>query len=287
MNFQWKLHLGPAHVAIERMKLHFQRPHYDPREAWFMAPTQRYFSDLHETLTTKEDLQYIENYLFDTGAGLKNFGRFDEWVEWFLFLLPYLLEHILEGNLLCLTINYFLNMYPDEVTEEYAGFREDVLLTLPHAIMATALWEGNDLAKNPQWNYAWEGKAYSPLFATMFFCLKYLKADEIGSWVTSLTSTNGDLWKNLIFQWMKGLKTLAHLAEHPQELPGFTNMEHWHATGSVELLLNAAGINWNESYLVFTGTTSKKTLSDYVPTENIATFWSAVEKHWPPDTKLG
>src|SRR4051812_13409560 len=100
MNFQWKPHQGPDPDALERLKQNFKKPSTDPHEAWFNAPLPRYYSGLLEALTTAPDLSYVERYLFDVSAGLRNFGRREEWVEWFLFLLPYLANHARRYDLL-------------------------------------------------------------------------------------------------------------------------------------------------------------------------------------------
>jgi hypothetical protein len=132
MSFQWIPYQGMNPAAIERMKQHFKKPDYDPPEAWFMSMEQGYHRGLSEAVMNLNDkgwLDVLGRFLFDTGGGIKNFGRFKEWVDWYQFLLPYILENILDngkgmdGGLPELTINYFINLYPTEIIEEYPGFR--------------------------------------------------------------------------------------------------------------------------------------------------------------------
>jgi hypothetical protein len=279
MRFQWIPHRGANRAAIKRMKQHFVRPRNDPHEAWFNTSVQRYYHGLLEALTTKPDLSYIEEFLFDVGGGIKNFGRFEEWVEWFQYLFPYLLEHILEGRLLALSIDFFLNLYPERLIAEYPGFREEVLLTLPQSIMEGQLWQGQDLSKQHRWFAGPDDNWPSPLYSTMFFCIKYLRHDEIRTWITSIASIQGELWQIEISRWLTGASRFLHYVRHAQEIPETdANLDNY-ILGTLEYPLEAAGISWDGSHLVFCGQNASKSLSDYWPQDNIETFWNEIQKY--------
>ncbi len=285
MEFRWIPRRGIDLDAVERMKQHFREPSEPPREAWFMNPlNQRYFPGLSEVITDKLDTGYIEEYLFDTGGGIKNFGRYEEWVVWFQYLLPHLLTHILEEAFIPLTINYFLNVYPGDISEEYPGFREDVLLTLPQAIMQREVWNGQDLSKEHRWYNEWEGYWTCPLYATMFFCLKYLTPAEIPSWVASIAEIEGSMWRQQIRKWLKGASEFFQYVEPVEKIsaakPTTSSLvERNRQEDSVNAYLEAAGINWHNSMLVFQGHYSSNNIWDYLSKENVDTFWREVKKY--------
>jgi hypothetical protein len=282
MEFRWIPGRRIDMYAVERMKQHFPVPSEPPRMAWFMDPrNQGYFPGLIEAITDKLDTGYIEEFLSDTGGGIRSFGRYEEWVVWFQCLLPYLFTHILEEGMLPLTINYFLNIYPGDILEEYPGFRDDVILTLPHAIMQSEAWDGQDLSKKFRWYDEWEGYWTCPLYATMFFCLKYLKPAEIPSWVASIVAITGDFWREQINKWLLGAERFFRYIDHPEELLKSDSLQKdYHATsGSIAVLLAAAGIDWGYSDLVFTGHRTSKNIWDYLPEANVKIFWSEVKKY--------
>lgn len=266
MNFQWIANQGPDLQAIERMKRHFMKPASEPPEAWFMSKSQRYYAGLLEAVTTVPDLAYIDRYLFEVGAGLKNFDRLEEWVEWFLFLLPYLVEHILERELLCHTINYFLNLYPHDISEEYSGFREDVLQTIGQAIMSEAIW------RERKYNERYSGE---PLYATVFFCLKYLQPDEVKAWATSIGTIQDELWRASVSKLLRGLKRFLYLVQHPGDVPVPLEAPKKRDMDTLEHRLVVAGINWPDSHGVFARPYSS--LPDYLPSPNLVAFWNGIE----------
>jgi len=271
--------------AVERIKQHFPVPSEPPREAWFMDPTkQGYYTGLLEAIAGDEtDIRYIERYLFDTG-GIKNFGRYKEWVVWFQCLLPHLFAHILKEGLLPLTINYFLNVYPGQIPDEYDGFRDDVLRTLPQVIMESEVWDGQDLSKKFWWYDEWEGYWTCPLYATMFFCLKYLTPAEISSWVASIAEIDAAFWREQIHKWLKGANEFFKYVEPLEKVstvPSITNEPtvRNREEDSVAKYLEVAGINWHNSMLVFEGHYSSNNIWDYLSKENAETLWSEVKKY--------
>src|SRR6185369_773900 len=105
MDFKWNPGIGIDRNAIERMKQHFPRPEEPPAEAWFMGEKQGYWTQLVEKPVSELETVILEHYLADTGSGIKNFSRREDWVRWFHYLLPRLLDRIYDGALLDLTID--------------------------------------------------------------------------------------------------------------------------------------------------------------------------------------
>src|SRR5438128_1576520 len=109
MDFRWIPGQGIDLAAVERMKQHFPKPNELSYAAWFMGEIH-YINWLTDLTVEQYDVSDLEFYLFDTGGGIKNFGRFEEWVSWFQYLLPHLSLRIMDGNLLCHTLTYFINL---------------------------------------------------------------------------------------------------------------------------------------------------------------------------------
>src|SRR5262249_19662152 len=146
MAFEWIPGRGMDSAAIERMKAHFSKPTKPSYEAWFISGEINYW-----WFDANESSRDLAHYLFDNGGGIMNFGRREEWVIWFQYLLPYLLPRFDEENLLALMMNYAFNLYPDGLIEEYPGFRDDILATLGQAIMSPELWQDGEITKSPRW----------------------------------------------------------------------------------------------------------------------------------------
>jgi hypothetical protein len=143
MDFKWMPGRAVDRDAVERMKGHFQKPSEAPPEAWFNTRNQQYFTQLLDTPVSQLSSDDIVDYLHDTGGGIGNFGLLEIWADWFKYLLPYILLRIGKEEFLTLTIDYFLNLYPEGIPEVYSGFRVDVLLTVPQAMMSAEYWTGS------------------------------------------------------------------------------------------------------------------------------------------------
>jgi hypothetical protein len=104
MHFEWIPGQGMHLDALERMKQHFPRPIEAPPIAWFMSPVQKYFSELLKYQPNELPCFLLENYLDDTGTGIRNFGRYEIWVQWYQYLLPYALPRFQEDSILELLI---------------------------------------------------------------------------------------------------------------------------------------------------------------------------------------
>lgn len=279
MQFRWTPSEPLSADAIARMKAHFHKPESDPPEPWFMSAKQRYFSGLQEALTNHPaDTYYVQDFLHDVGGGIRIFGRRQEWVDWYLFLLPFLLERIFEDELLLLTLNYFFNLYPHVIVEEYSGFRDDVLVTLGRCIMNPFLWENGDLDTQHWWFDEWAGYWVPSLNASMMFGMKYLTDEEIPEWIASIGSIQGDHWLASIRSWTRGLKQMESFMLHPDTLPDAR--DEWEARlEGIERYLNAANIDWNGVYLIFQREDAIETFDIFISQAKRNTFWREVAKY--------
>jgi len=51
-----------------------------------------------------------------------------------------------------------------------------------------------------------EWYSVAPLYATLFFCLKYLPPDEVKAWATSIGTIQDELWRASVSKLWRGLK---------------------------------------------------------------------------------
>lgn len=304
MTFEWIPGQGINQDALARMKEHFHKPEKPPYEAWFMSGIN-YHTFFLEQAPEELDLTVVERCLDDYCSGIKCFGRFEEWVLWYQYLLPLILPRFVENvDLLLTLINYFINLYtkgvvrtdihvseerqrelarPDYepgIFEEYLGFRDDILSTLPQVIMEGILWQNGDLSKNYQWRY-WT----DPLYASLFFCLMYLTPEEISTWVASIAAIDGELWRDLIKEWLAGLRRFFQFVTNPAsiQLEDIPEQDRYEWEPGREITLNnyleLANIGWAGSWTVLNGSYVSRDLNDYIPAVNIETFWREVAKY--------
>lgn len=316
MKFEWVPGQGIRQDALERMKEHFHKPEKPPYEAWFMGGEINYHTFFLEQTPAEWDLKTVQRCLEDMGSGVRNFGRRDIWVAWYQHLLPLLLPRFDENdNLLHTLINYFINLYTRGVIrldshlseetqrelayveyaggifEEYPGFREDVLNTLPLAMMESALWENGDLSQEYKWYIKeWEslhGVRYwtCPLYSSLFFCLMYLTPEEIVTWVASIAAIKGEVWAILIKDWLADARRFFQFVAHPETIRSEDIPEQyryrWEPGEKITLqnYLEIAGISWTWSWGVFNGLYASRDLHDYIPAVNIETFWREIQKY--------
>lgn len=267
MLFTWEPGNEPDPNALERLKQHFSKPAKPAPHAWFMGAEIHYFTGLMNYPPDEYPCDGLEYYLLDVASGLKNFGRFAEWVEWFHYLLPYLVERSLEGRILGHTVSYMINLYPNGITEEYEGFRVDVLSSLGMCLMRPELWEGNDLSKQVvdderSQRELYGRSAYIELLSpAVFFCLKYLKPNEITSWVESFVRIPSINWHYQILSWIYQATIFLECFEQ--------------ILLDQEDKLNEMGLGWYGSWSMMTF----KHPYDFIPKENIEAFKSELKKH--------
>lgn len=213
--FLWTPGDGVDSSALERLRSHFRRPSEPMGAAWFMGAERRMFHELLgdlEQLSTSE----LQKPLVDIASGTSSFGPMPEWSIWYHYLLAallprsheayvsYLLENLLTG---------FMALYPNGVYREpYRGFRDDAVLTLGRCMMDGQCWNGPDIAvgtilhpsnNNPNRVWGW-WDASGDFAASMFFCLKYLPASLIETWLRSVLEITSPHWRAQVMVWMVG-----------------------------------------------------------------------------------
>ena len=269
MDFRWTPNTPLDPRIPERMLAAFPIPSELPPVAWFMSKEQEYFDSLADEIAAKDE-QALEEYLFDTGGGIKNFGRLDIWVQWYRYMLPTVIEMCFaQADLAQLAMGYIFNAYPDGIPKEYPGFREDVLGSLGKVVMSAIWWASPDILND--------------LNSSMFFCLKYLHADEIAGWVDSIAAIDTPEWREVIRQWLNAFQTMQHLLDHPEEVEAFRRLppdELYQPKdlGTADHLLYVTNLSWDESFLVF-GSRPAAMLETFFPPDNLAAFWDAVNRH--------
>ena len=204
MSFVWKPGTPLDEAALDRLKQHFPKPSEPPPEAWFMGNKQNYYTWVVDTDPTEVDYRTAETYLQDTGGGIKYFPDLEfaqqRWRYSFHYLLPYLVQHYDKYYLLEDLVTYFMLLYPEGIPDTYTEFRQDILDTLGSAIMRPHFWHNVDLSPFIREHDRTSWDAYSTVFfspivsSAMYFCLKYLKPDEIKTWCESIFEINGTHW---------------------------------------------------------------------------------------------
>jgi hypothetical protein len=305
MTFEWIPGKGMDVSALERLKANFSKPTDPPYEAWFMGGKNyhTYFLDLPPEEAADE------RYFFDTCGGIKNFGRFREWVIWYHYLLPYILVQTINdksSEYFYLLVNYFINLYPQGavrddshlseaqrkalldytdyaggITEEYPGFREDILNTLAQGVMEPRFWKGEALDANEVWpeDYPEHGYWHHCFYSTMLFCLMYLSPAEITSWFASMTRISGKLWQHELSIWLTGLRRFLLYYDNPELMEQKRGSQAQDKEITIQDYLELAGFDWADSFLVFGGLSISRNFYDYVPKRNIEILWQEVERH--------
>lgn len=155
--------------------------------------------------------------LTEIANGTTAFGPADEWRDWFFYLLPRLVPRVHESTTREQLLEYLANavfaVHPLGLDDgPYLGFREDVLATLGHALMDAERWPAGvldvELGLNRHLSprsglWGWNN-ASGPLSASMFLCLKYLRHEEIGPWLTSVFEIEDPHWRALVMSWLLG-----------------------------------------------------------------------------------
>ncbi len=131
--FQWIPGRGYDPAALRRLVQASPRPVRPMGEAWFNTDKRRMYPELLGDLAAVpvRELEYI---LAQIANGTSSFGPYDEWSDWFHYLLPRLLPRSHETYvepLLEILITALFTQYPAGLGDaRYPGFREDVLATV-------------------------------------------------------------------------------------------------------------------------------------------------------------
>jgi hypothetical protein len=207
------------------MKDGIPRPGFAMGEAWFIGKERKMFRELVEKSISELSDSYLDHVLFEIGSGTKSFGHMKEWDEWFSYLLPRLIEkwsiRATNQDGIEQLITTFICLYPRNSIGGLSTFRNEIIVTLPHSIMAGRLWEewidqrSSQETKRPVFlksgfGQAWTiGKAENSLSAALVFCLKYLNPDEIESWVQSMLAIEDPYWRAALIIWLSAVDELS------------------------------------------------------------------------------
>ncbi len=212
MSFRWIPRTAPDKEALERLKQHFPKPNDPPPVAWFMSGEINYHNSIIEIEPNDISLRDLELYLSDSYTGIRVFTEAEfaikAWRETFNYLLPYLILRCREGYMLNDLIGFFFHVYPNAIPDLYPKYRADILNTLGQAIMSPVFWDDNDLSQEViqfEWNYYHRqgDNNFMAFFSpAIFFCLKYLRPDEIETWTDSLVQINGRYWHFALMNWL-------------------------------------------------------------------------------------
>jgi hypothetical protein len=212
VSYTWLPGALPDETAITRLKQHFPKPEQPPPEAWFISGEVSYWYPIADQEPADIDLPMLELYLSDSSSGIKAFPKTEfaikSWLDWYHYLLPHLIYRAHEAYMLVDLINYFIQIYPDEIPDVYPEFRSDMLYTLGRAIMCPQFWGDKDLSKqviegDHQYWIKFGGNNFIMILSpALFFCIKYLNPSEIENWCQSLLNIEGIHWHYNLMLWI-------------------------------------------------------------------------------------
>src|SRR4051794_10800433 len=87
----WTPGQGPDRAALDRLARAFPKPATPMGEAWFMGDVRKMYPQLRGDLDALPD-EVIERSLVEIATGTSSFGPFEEWIAWYHYLLPRLVE---------------------------------------------------------------------------------------------------------------------------------------------------------------------------------------------------
>jgi hypothetical protein len=223
-NYQWIPGCGPSATSLKRMRERIKKPDEPMGEAWFMSRERRLYSEMMEQDPLTLSSSYLGRVLEEIASGTKCFGHLEEWDQWFQFLLPALIERSHESWVLEDTLATFFNVFDNGITEIYDGFRDDVINSLSLCLMKSELWFDwvdevtkmktrrprflFDFGITRGWNFQ---KTSAEVSISLFFCLKYLRPEEIAGWVKSLAAINDPFWQAHLLVWLVGFNDFINL----------------------------------------------------------------------------
>lgn len=198
-------------------------------EAWFMGNDIYFFESLDRDSHAKEVCRALD----EIRGGINAFPKVSYiplWKAWFRYLLPDLIVRANDLDnfnnyttmILVKTIVTFFNIYPDEIAEEYSGFREDIVGTLgtraiPYPLAREVIVKSHH--SNRLFIDLWDADftikhygfcSFAEANSSILFCLKYLTPKQILIWTLSLFQIESPQWYlQMIFSLMAWRKLLA------------------------------------------------------------------------------
>jgi hypothetical protein len=223
--FLWIPGQGVDASALARLRAHFTRPSEAMGEAWLMGDNRQMFDALLGDLDLLPT-SALQEPLGEIASGTSSFGPRPEWDAWFHYLLgalvprsheafvSYLLEYLVSG---------FIALHPNGVHRApYAGFRDDVLMTLGRCMMDAQCWKGSDIVvgrvlHRPHGTW---GDTSGDLSASMCLCLKYLPSSQVEPWLRSVLAIPSPHWRAQLMVWMVGAHDMLNgTATWPSQWP--------------------------------------------------------------------
>lgn len=195
-----------------------------------MSEKRKMFPELLGDLNSLPD-ELLLDAVEEIVSGLTCFGPFEEWLEWYDYLLPHLVAREWQPAVIyqpietCITA--FMARYPDADRLPDRRFRDDALRTLGLYIMSPRFWpEGHFRAfeclskwAGPTGVRDWP-HAGNLLSGSLLFCIKYLEHAEIEPWFRSVLAVPDPVWTIQIVTWLVGAHPLLSGAvNNPAELP--------------------------------------------------------------------
>ena len=182
-----------------------------------MGEQRRMFTELQGQISELGPDE-LQKPLEEIASGATCFGRLDEWVRWYHYLLGELIPRAHESYLeplLEVLITGFIALHRDtSEAEPYDGFVDDALRTLGKCMMQPQCWQGKDIAhgnilqrhyRQGVGNWGWED-ASGDFSASMFFCVKYLPVSSIAGWMRSVLAIESPHWRAQLICWLVGAR---------------------------------------------------------------------------------
>ncbi|MDQ3918295.1 MAG: hypothetical protein M3348_07440 [Acidobacteriota bacterium] len=293
--YRWTPCKGPSPEAVERMRAHFRKPRRPMGEAWFMGTERYLYTELSEKPLHEVSTETLCDCLWEIASGTGSFGHREEWDEWLRFLLPTLISRSQEtfafDSVLEETITASMVLFWDGLGGEYEGFRDDALNSLGLCLMKEEMW--GDCGRAPAqgshphnlfllWEgeggalelAAWDaGRASEVMSASLFFCLKYLRAGEMPSWVESLAAIEDPCFRAALAVWLLGAYEILKEAPVRPERIEKSNPR----------------VTWHNSFLLGSSSKAESPTNDwrnFLPPENCAAFLRELRRTLTPEVLL-
>lgn len=239
MGFNWVPGEGVCTDRLKAMKASQHKPTKPMGEAWFMGEDRRIFTELNSDVSDLP-VDLLQQILNEIGAGIASFGFLDKWREWFEYLLP---ELILRGHERYVSwlhediCSAFLQIdLDDESRHSSEQHRDDVLHTLGKSIMQAERWHNGSVVLGktlhpandyPSGKWGWANVS-GDLAASMFLCLRLMKAEDVEEWVQSIFAIGCPYWRAQVLTWLVGAKPLLEgKVLFPSQFDGWTPQIDW------------------------------------------------------------
>jgi hypothetical protein len=280
MPFRWEIpNKPPDRAALDRMKQHFPKPPELMPMAWFMNAEINYYTPVAETDPAVQEIKVLVVAMNEIAGGIVAFPEIDfvrTWRVWFHYLLPYTIARVEQdpemGSLLNKILATFICVYPRQITEEYDGFRDDVVHSLGSRIFSTYSSPGQlDFGHVTDLLYVEPSQTlslYDDLGLPMLFALKYLKPVEITDWVRSIVHIESHAWRFALITWWLSFKKFLRLAQN------------WPQSGELQILVEV------EDGLVDDFWISRlhyESLHTFIPQSNLTTFQDSFAEELTPE----